>query len=309
MNQSNINNKKYLILNSDDLGTQYSGNAGIYDAATKGFLTSVSVRANGVAFKEACREILPACPELGVGVHICLNEGKCAAPQHLVPALAAEDGTYRCEGGIGFAKIAFNLSSAFHEQVRADIRAQIEAVLKETKRKIDHIDGHQHIHMIPWIFKITAGLAREYNIPYIRLSKEPFIPAALQYHKPHLINIAHYVNIQRYCIAAGAYLKQTGLLSNNTFFGLLHTSAMTEDVTSALLADNPRRGITEVLCHPARQVEEPYYLNPGVEQFYKAKARSDELAACLSEKVKKAINADYILTNYNKLAKIRQEQS
>jgi predicted glycoside hydrolase/deacetylase ChbG (UPF0249 family) len=183
---------RYLVINSDDLGTQYSGNAGIREAASHGLLSSVSVRANGVAFKEACADLLPAFPRLGVGVHICLNEGECVAPKTAVPLLTDEDGTYRFVGGIGFAKIAFHgTSRAFREQVETDMRAQIEAVASESGRPIDHIDGHQHIHMIPWIFKITLKLAEEYSIPFIRLSQEPFIAGALKYHKPRLLNIAH----------------------------------------------------------------------------------------------------------------------
>ena len=295
---------KFLIWHADDLGTQFSQNAGILEAATKGFLTSASIRTNGVAFEDACKRVIPACPQLGLGVHICLNEGSCTAPSQQVPLLADQTGHFKYVGAKGFISLAWRgISRKFREQTEIEMRCQIEKIIS-ILGSADHIDGHMHIHAIPWIFKITLALAEEYGISFIRVPREPLILSALQKHRPHIINFAHYLNLQTYTLLHRKWLSSAKVLSNDWFFGLLHTSAMNENVTKALLSAHKRQGITEFLFHPALPVAEPYYLEKYLERFFKDEIRQEELHACMSENIKNIIKEQgWLLTNYHELAR------
>jgi predicted glycoside hydrolase/deacetylase ChbG (UPF0249 family) len=48
-----------------------------------------------------------------------------------------------------------------------ELRAQIEKVLA-TGLRVTHLNGHQHLHLLPRVFAIVERLAREYGIGYVR---------------------------------------------------------------------------------------------------------------------------------------------
>ena len=86
-----MQNKKF-ILNADDFGMSNAYNTAIMEGAKKGILKSASLVANGAAFDEAVQKVIPACPELGVGVHLNIMEGKPLLKT--VTALVDEDGNF-----------------------------------------------------------------------------------------------------------------------------------------------------------------------------------------------------------------------
>ena len=67
---------KKFILNADDFGMSEAYNRAVLEGYESGILKSTSLTANGEAFEEACEKIIPACPDLGVGIHLNIIEGK-----------------------------------------------------------------------------------------------------------------------------------------------------------------------------------------------------------------------------------------
>lgn len=57
-----------------------------------------------------------------------------------------------------------------HDAVRAEWRTQMERFRKIVGRVPDGVNSHEHVHFFPPFFKIFAGLAETYRIPYIRFS-------------------------------------------------------------------------------------------------------------------------------------------
>ena len=51
--------------------------------------------------------------------------------------------------------------------VERELRAQIEKVLL-ARLRVTHLNGHQHLHVLPRVFAIVRRLAEEYRIPYVR---------------------------------------------------------------------------------------------------------------------------------------------
>ena len=68
-------NKKF-VLNADDFGMSSAFNTAVLEGYQKGILKSTSLVANGDAFDEAVNKIIPQAPDLGVGVHLNIIEGK-----------------------------------------------------------------------------------------------------------------------------------------------------------------------------------------------------------------------------------------
>ncbi|MFL6248843.1 MAG: ChbG/HpnK family deacetylase, partial [Thermoanaerobaculia bacterium] len=52
--------------------------------------------------------------------------------------------------------------------VERELRSQIERVLA-TGLRVTHLNGHQHLHLLPRIFAVVRRLASEYKIGYVRI--------------------------------------------------------------------------------------------------------------------------------------------
>ena len=179
--------KKIFILNADDFGMSKAFNQAVLNGINNGILTSASICANGEAFDDAVNNIIPSCPNLSVGIHLNIIEGKALTE---CPLLTDDNGHFN-NGYIAMIMKSFNKD--FMSQVEKEFRAQIEKIISVTK--VDHIDSHVHTHAIPNIFKLTAKLAKEYNIPYIRTQYEKpyFVPSLVKHlnlkYPPNILKI------------------------------------------------------------------------------------------------------------------------
>ena len=145
---------KQLIVTADDVGLHPGMTAGAIRAHEKGIVTACSVVANGAAFDDAVGRLRDV-PSLEVGVHLTLVEER--------PLTA-----------IRFPKkytsfVPLYLARAISiTDIEQELRAQIERVLA-TGLRVTHLNGHQHLHVLPRIFNVVARLAHEYLIPYVRI--------------------------------------------------------------------------------------------------------------------------------------------
>lgn len=138
---------KRLIVTADDVGLHRGMTAGAIRAHLHGIVTACSVSANGVAFDDAVARLRDV-PRLEVGVHLTLVEERALTTGKALPK------NY----------LRFVLS---RKDVEGELRAQIERVLS-TGLRVTHLNGHQHLHLWPSVFRIVARLASEYGIRYVR---------------------------------------------------------------------------------------------------------------------------------------------
>ena len=217
--------KKKFILNADDFGMSKSFNRAVLDGYHNGFLTSASLCANGKAFNVGADEIIPECPNLGIGVHLNIIEGRSLTK---APLLTNKRGKFNNS----FVQILLKSNNPkFLNQVEFEFRTQIETVMNYTK--VDHIDSHVHTHAIPNIFKIAAKLAKEYNIPYIRTQYEEmyFVPSL----KKHLNfkyppNILKILLLNYFTSKNKKIVEEYGLHTNDYLLGVGYTGLM-DDLT------------------------------------------------------------------------------
>jgi predicted glycoside hydrolase/deacetylase ChbG (UPF0249 family) len=139
---------KKLIVTADDAGLDPGMTAGAIEAHRNGIVTACSIVANGVAFDDAVARLREV-PTLAVGVHVALVEERALTTGKPMPR----------------DYVRFILSR--RSDPEPEIRAQIEKVLA-TGLGVTHINGHQHLHMLPRIFELVQRLASEYRIPYVR---------------------------------------------------------------------------------------------------------------------------------------------
>ena len=237
---------KKFILNADDFGMSQAFNEAVLKGNTKGILTSASICANGEAFEQAINEIIPQCPNLSVGVHLNIIEGKSLTN---VPILTDNNGIFN-NGYIAMILKSYN--KKFLRQVEQEFRAQIEKIISNVS--VDHIDSHVHTHAIPNIFKIVVKLAKEYNIPYVRTQFE--YPYMIPSYKKHLtiaypINLIKIILLNIFTLINRPLIERNDLKTNNYLIGVGYTGMMDDaSVAYGLKALRKKDCIAEALIHP-----------------------------------------------------------
>ncbi len=243
---------KKFILNADDFGMSEAYNRAILEGYSSGILKSASLVANGEAFEEAWKKVIPACPDLGVGIHLNVIEGKSLCLG--LDRLTDEEGNFNNSYVQLLLKSLNKKDAVFMEQLEKEFRAQIEEVMKHTK--VTHIDSHVHVHSIPAIFELVCKLASEYGIKQIRS----------QYEKPYIIpdvfkhlNLKYPVNLIKvmllnfFTLLNESKVHKYQLNTNDYLIGVAYTSMMNSlTVSYGLMAIKYDRVTVEALIHPCR---------------------------------------------------------
>lgn len=143
-----------LIVTADDVGLHPGMTEGAIRAHRDGIVTACSVVANGAAFEHAV-ERLRDVPGLEVGVHLTLVEEKPLTAKRFARKFTTFVPLY----------IARQISIG---SIERELRAQIEKVAA-TGLRVTHLNGHQHLHLLPRIFALVLRLADDYGVPYVRI--------------------------------------------------------------------------------------------------------------------------------------------
>jgi len=146
-----------LIVTADDAGLHPGMTAGAIRAHQDGIVTACSIVANGVAFDDAVDRLRDV-PLLEVGVHLTLVEERPLTAMRFPDKYTSFVPLY----------LARRISLGAIER---ELRAQVERVLG-TGLPVTHLNGHQHLHLLPRIFAVVARMAEEYRIPYVRIVNE-----------------------------------------------------------------------------------------------------------------------------------------
>lgn len=153
-----------LIVNGDDFGLTRGVNAGIVHGYRAGILTSATLMANGRAFEDAIEKAHEN-PGLGVGIHLCLVDGRTVAPPNQVPSLADENGELPKSPFALFIRLSSGLIPT--RQIECEFRAQITRIVEAGIRP-SHLDTHKHTHMHPYVMAALGRVANEFNIRNVR---------------------------------------------------------------------------------------------------------------------------------------------
>jgi predicted glycoside hydrolase/deacetylase ChbG (UPF0249 family) len=145
---------KNLIVTADDAGLHPGMTAGAIRAHQEGIVTACSVVANGAAFADAVARLRDV-PSLEVGVHLTLVEERSLTGMRFPEKYTSFAPLYLAR--------AISITA-----IERELRAQIERVVASGLR-VTHLNGHQHLHLLPRIFAVVARLAREYDVPYVRI--------------------------------------------------------------------------------------------------------------------------------------------
>lgn len=232
-----------LIVNADDFGLAGSVSTGIIDVYQAGQLSSTTLMVNMPGTEEAV-DLAERHPGLGVGLHFNLTEGR---PLTDARSLVDTDGEFLLRG----------------ELIRRSVRGRVEAdeITRELTAQLDrfvsfgltptHLDSHQHVHMVPTVFRAMASVLSE-RIPALRV----VVPAGHHTARPQPATMA--VNALLRLCAASIRRRFPGR-TNDRFVSLhqLGTSQpWNKDAYRSLIDSVPSQGVTELMVHPFAEADD-----------------------------------------------------
>ncbi len=228
-----------LLINADDFGLDPRISLAIALCARKGLIHSFSA----VPFRDRFHADLfngltGECPRIRVGAHLTLVEFP-----HLIPGgpVGAEGNPPR-----NFREFLRHYlpGKVDTEWIYREWKAQIELLASRLGRAPDHLDSHQHLHLLPGLWNAARRLQTEFGIPRLRVPYES-LGRSLFYHFPAGLAMQALARFRRRDSAPA-------------FIGFFTSTRFTVAGNRAALRKAAARegGMHELMVHPALGEEE-----------------------------------------------------
>lgn len=254
-----MNNSRRLLVSADDIGLSKGNTDTILEGVDVGALTNVSILPNGPAFGYAVEELKKRLGTVRVCAHLNLTEGRPLSSAHEVSLLVRSDSTFKGTGAL--ARLYMFGSKRKRAQLRKQISQELSIQMKRVQdAKLSNeglwVDGHQHVHMLPFVFEEIVRLKEQLPIAHIRIPNEP-----LHVHWPFRYSVRHLVT---HTIGGGYVLallgiygrrlaRRASIATNDWFVGVRYAGRMTPVATESGLravVASGEGGETELLFHP-----------------------------------------------------------
>lgn len=235
-----------LIVNADDFGLSASVNQAVIRAHTDGILTTASLMVNEPGCSEAV-ELARAHPRLGVGLHLTLLMGHAACPPGQIPDLV------NARGEFTNSPVGAGMNYFFNRRLRSQLRAELHAQFDRfhaTGLKLDHVNGHLHMHLHPVVFDIIMEDAKELGITHLRLTRDCLARSRRMARGRWFYRLSHAGIYDWLSRRARGPLRDRGIRHADITFGLLQDSHVDEAYLLQLLPELPD-GDSELYSHPS----------------------------------------------------------
>lgn len=264
-----------LIINADDVGIDRARNEGIFQCVDHGVVSSLSVIVAQAGWQDALARLRArARPTLCIGLHFNLTAGRPLVRGH--KTLIGPDGFFLSKSDL-WQKAKLNLID--EREAAQELTAQL-AMLRKEKIEPTHIDGHNHVHILPAVreavYKVVApGM-------WVRLPWERNIQGVdPKGESPLLIHN----NTERLIAALNFYSGHSQSLWANRFRYTddFRGTRITPQVTLSAFkqAISELRGeMAELMCHPGGKPDNQ------AQPFSRLKERDIETQILISEELK-----------------------
>lgn len=279
--------KKDIVIHSDDAGATESVTRSIISAWTSGVLDGFSILSNGQATDLITAALASnADRTVRLCAHLNLSEGGSMLPPSESFSLTNAEGNLKHTFFSLLIALLFSTKptrKTILNQIESEWRVQIQAVrCIAGNRKINALDSHIHVHMLPWTFKIACKLANEFGIKEVRVSREPFFIKNVHdlFMPYYVVNVIKHVVLNTCSFFAVRFAKSFGVEYPAWIIGVLYSGHMTR--ARALcgirrIRDNSK---IELVFHvgQARNEERSRWGNKkNIADFYLSEQRSVEL--------------------------------
>ncbi|XP_003905318.1 carbohydrate deacetylase isoform X1 [Papio anubis] len=239
-----------LVVTADDFGYCPRRDEGIVEAFLAGAVTSVSLLVNGAATESAAE--LARRHSIPTGLHANLSEGRPVGPARRgASSLLGPEGFFL--GKMGFRE-AVAAGDVDLPQVREELEAQLSCFRELMGRAPTHVDGHQHVHVLPGVCQVFAEALQAYGVRFTRLPLERGVGGCTWLEAPAR---AFACAVERDARAAVGPFSRHGLRWTDAFVGLStcgrHMSAHRVSGALARVLEGTLAGHTltaELMAHP-----------------------------------------------------------
>ncbi|XP_065666002.1 carbohydrate deacetylase isoform X2 [Hydra vulgaris] len=204
-----------IRITADDFGYCKRRNLGILETIDNGSVNSVSILMNG-------SDVIKLNKDVQKGLHVNLTEGDSTSEKSTVSTLLGPDQLFL--GKFGFREKLCN-GEISKSELRIEIESQIKAFINKYLHIPTHVDGHQHVHVLPLVRDLFAELLQKYSIKETRVPYEIGIIDCKWIEEPRL---QFYKKVCEDALSAKNVFNDYGLSFSDYFIGL---TTMSRDFT------------------------------------------------------------------------------
>lgn len=242
---------------ADDLGLHPAVNATILELRDAGALDSASVLVAAPA-AEAAAQACARRPDFELALHLCLSEGPPVADPARIPGLLDAQGRLALGFGrlllLGFVPLWCPPRRRLEGQLALELEAQIRRFQALFPGRPLRLDGHQHVHLTPLVWRQLRQLPPSLQPIWIRSLREPWpwggIPLVLWWQSCLALGPIKWLLLRLLNSGRATELARRGIATNAGFCGVLFTGRIDAAVIAAAQRQlRPGGGV--VLAHPA----------------------------------------------------------
>ena len=180
-----------------------------------------------------------------------------------------------------------------YDEVRKEIGNQVSKII-DSGINVTHIDGHQHMHVLPSILPIVLQHALQHKIKAIRIPNEKMFFLNGVYNP---VRIAGKNGLSTVAAQALPIIRSMGIHSTQYFWGMINGGQLDENALLSILKEvQSSSGTHEIMTHPGNN---NLVLNQHFNWDYHWE---EELSTMISDHVRRYINQYNIeLINYGDL--------
>ena len=260
--------KTNVLFHADDYGSNPEMSENILKCIKKGLVNSVSVLIDN-DFK--VHKKLKNIEGVNVRLHLNLTELK-----------SKNINKTKFLKNLTFIKLLI-LSKKKKQIVYHEIDRQIKKFKKIYKPKIFRIDGHEHIHMIPWIFNYLLKNRNKYKIKQIRNSNEIIMSPRVN----DFLKLSYYRNLLACLLLKFFYhYNPKNYYNSPQFAGMIYSGNQNFETIIKTLDNLKKKKIKncEILIHPGFNKFKKNY-----SKFQNSKNRKIEYNLCFFEGLRNEI--------------------
>jgi predicted glycoside hydrolase/deacetylase ChbG (UPF0249 family) len=227
--------RKNLIITADDFGKNELANRNILRLVKSGKLDRVSVMIEGDISEDEVKELLASNLKLDIHFELVWQKRRRSL---LGDKALRQVAIFFLNYIWGDWHVPENPKSG-SKAVHRDWKEQIEKFKKIFGRLPDGISSHEHTHFFSAYFKIAVGLARYFDIPFIRFGKKGFL--GKENPKKMILSILRRID-------SGIFFKSK--LDSADYFTSLDWIESLKEFSGDIY-----NGKIEMACHPEREEE------------------------------------------------------
>ncbi|HNX58164.1 MAG TPA: ChbG/HpnK family deacetylase [Spirochaetota bacterium] len=278
--------KNELIITADDFGLSPAINRAITDLYIKKAVTRTSLLINSEFTGNALSLMQKQCPDMPVGIHLTLTCGRCCSNTKDIPLLSDASGNMK----LTYGKLLLLIMNPFTKkkilrQIEIEFEAQL-MTLKKRNIRVSHMDGHQHVHMMPGIFPIVAKLAEKNAVPDVRIVNENFFLTRRSLNRTAKVSPAGLVKFV--ILKVFSIIAMSG--QSRYFFSILHSCRMKPGMIDfeKFIQLSDRFDVIEIMLHPGDGAYDNAYsdmIDPREKKQALSPLRKDEYSAAIEIKM------------------------